>query len=71
MTFAAHDKCHARKFYQLVRGILQKWKIREKGKMYLTHGAETWIWTKANISRLMAAEINFFNIEGKPQWERI
>jgi hypothetical protein len=40
----------------------------KKGKMclfksycmpILTYGAETWIWTKADISRLMAADMKF------------
>jgi hypothetical protein len=33
--------------------------------LILTNGAETWAWTKANISRSMTAEMRFLNIKGK------
>jgi hypothetical protein len=32
------------------------------GLKELTYGAETWMWTKADISRLMAAKTNFFKM---------
>lgn len=52
---------NAGKFYQLVR-FIGKWEMLENGKMCLfkscyvykfMYGAETWTWTKADISRLM------------------
>jgi hypothetical protein len=34
----------------------------------LTHGAETWAWAKADISRLIAAEMRFLrSIDRKPK----
>jgi hypothetical protein len=55
------------KFCQLVGDIIWKWKVLKLGKMcifkcympLLTYAAETWTWTKADISRLMAAEMRF------------
>jgi hypothetical protein len=38
----------------------------------LTYGAEAWTWTKADISRLTAAETQFLrNTEGKTTTDRI
>jgi hypothetical protein len=38
----------------------------------VTYGAETWIWTKADISRLTAVEMRFLrNTERKPKRKRI
>jgi hypothetical protein len=54
-----------------------KWEMPTKRKLYLfksyympvlTYGSKTWTLTKADISRLMAAEIRFLRgIEGKTQ----
>lgn len=64
---------NAGKIYQLVRGILWKWELSERKiglfKSYtsiLTYGAETWAWTKAEISRLKAVQMGFLRSrEGK------
>jgi hypothetical protein len=59
---------NAGKCYQLVRSIRWKWEMPKKKiiclfKNYympiLTHGTKTWTWTKADICRLMVAEMRF------------
>jgi hypothetical protein len=52
--------CYARKFYHLVGGLLWKWEMPKSGKVHMRCGAETWTWTKANTSKLMAADMKLF-----------
>jgi hypothetical protein len=68
-------------FYQLVSNILWKWEIPNKSKIclfksyympILMYGAETWTWTKADISRLMTEDMRFLkSIKGKTKRDRI
>jgi hypothetical protein len=37
----------------------------------LMYGAKPWTWTKADISRLVAAEMRFLSTEGKTKGDRI
>jgi hypothetical protein len=50
-------------YYQFVRVIFWKWKVPKKGKIWLfksyympilTYEAETWTWTREDMSRVMA-----------------
>jgi hypothetical protein len=64
-----------------VREILWKFGVPKKEKLcifksyymlILIYGAETWTWTKADISRLVAAKMRFLrSLEGKTKQDII
>jgi hypothetical protein len=65
----SHRTEKGERFY-MMKGIIWKWDIPKAAKVLLyktyqypvvTYGAETWVWSKKDQSRMQAAEMNFLH----------